>query len=93
METAIKIFSNPQFGEIRTAKSETGEPLFCLIDICTALKLSNSSSVAQKLDNEDKAKLNLGLPGQQPIFVTESGMYTVILRSDSPLARLELATS
>lgn len=87
MKNEIQIFNNPQFGEIRTATNEAGEPLFCLIDICTALKLSNSSSVAQKLDDEDKAKLNLGLPGQQPIFVTEPGMYTVILRSDSPLAK------
>jgi prophage antirepressor-like protein len=85
--TSVQVFQNTRFGEIRVAKDRNGEPLFCLADLCKALNLTNPSDVAKKLDAEDKPKLNLGLSGQLPTFVTEPGMYTVILRSDSPLAK------
>ena len=50
MKNQIQIFSNPYFGEIRTATTESGEPLFCLSDICKAINLSNATVVAQRLD-------------------------------------------
>lgn len=84
---SIKIFNNPQFGEIRVTTDKNDNPLFCLADICKALNLTNPSRVAQRLDNEDKTNLELGLAGSSPTFVTESGLYTVILRSDSLLAK------
>lgn len=83
----IKIFNNPQFGEIRTAKNELGEPLFCLGDLCKALNLSNTTVVANRLDEEEVTKLDLGGRAGLTNFVTESGMYSVVLRSDSPLAK------
>ena len=86
----IKIFNNPQFGEIRTATTESGEPLFCLTDLCSALKLTNPSKVKSQLDDD----LTLSYPiidslgrNQNATFVNESGLYTVILRSDSILAK------
>lgn len=39
----IKIFENAQFGQIRTAVTEKGEPLFCLSDLCKILGLGNPS--------------------------------------------------
>ena len=86
METAIQIYNSHQFGEIRTATNEAGEPLFCLTDLCAALKLKNATSVSQRLEEDERSKLDLGRQGSA-IFVTEPGMYTVILRSDSPLAK------
>jgi prophage antirepressor-like protein len=84
----IQVFQNEQFGQIRTAVTETGEPLFCLSDICKVLELSNPSVVAQRLDEEERPKLDLGLKnGQLAYFITEPGMYTVVLRSDSPKAK------
>lgn len=89
MNTDIQVFSNAQFGEIRTAISESGEPLFCLADLCKALNLSNTSKVKSQLEDDLTLSYpivdNLGRM-QQATFVTESGMYTVILRSDSPKA-------
>lgn len=35
----IKIFNNPEFGQIRTTTDEQGEPLFCLKDVCDVLGL------------------------------------------------------
>ena len=46
----IKVFSNCDFGEIRIAVNENGEALFCLLDVCKALGLSNPSMVKERLD-------------------------------------------
>jgi len=40
MEKEIQIFNSPQFGEVRTTQGASGEPLFCLADVCKALGLS-----------------------------------------------------
>lgn len=63
--------------------------MFCLADLCRALELKDIPSTSRKIDIEDKQLLpTLNSGGMQNItFVTESGMYTVILRSDSPLAK------
>ncbi|MDE6338543.1 MAG: phage antirepressor [Muribaculaceae bacterium] len=86
----IQIFSNPQFGEIRTAMDKTGNPLFCLADICASLGISNHRNVKARLDEDDVRLVdttdNLGR-NQQVIFVTESGMYDAILRSDVEKAK------
>ncbi|KAA6327396.1 hypothetical protein EZS27_023619 [termite gut metagenome] len=92
MNTKIKIFESPDFGKIRTVLTESGESLFCLRDLCNALNLSNSKMVAKRLDEDERGKLNLPRDNQRTgnsltIFVTESGMYAVILRSDKPEAR------
>lgn len=86
----IQIFSNPQFGEIRTVMAENGEPMFCLADICAALGITNHRNVKARLDEDDVRLVdttdNLGRT-QQVIFVTESGMYDAILRSDAEKAK------
>ena len=84
----LQIFNNPQFGDIRTAVTEKGEPFFCLVDLCRVLSLSNPTMVASRIDDDFKAKFDLGLKnGQDVTFVNESGMYSVILRSDSTIAK------
>lgn len=50
MEQAIQIFSNPQFGEIRTAGTAEN-PMFCLADVCNSLGLS-AKGVNQRLGDE-----------------------------------------
>ena len=83
---SIQLFNNPQFGEIRVSTDENGNPLFCLVDVCRALNLTNPTMVGQRLDEEERPKLDLGRQGETT-FITESGLYTVILRSDSLLAK------
>ena len=89
MEQAIQIFSNPQFGEIRTAGT-ADNPMFCLADVCSAIGIANARNVKTRL-HEDDVRLvdttdNLGR-AQQVTFVTESGLYDVIIRSDSESAK------
>ena len=81
----LEIFKNEEFGEIRTVMKD-GEPMFCLVDICRALEISNPSKVAQRLDDDERTKFELGRAGETN-FITESGLYAVILRSDKPNAR------
>jgi len=51
MEKEIQIFNSPQFGEVRTTTGASGEPLFCLADVCKALGLS-AKGVNQRLGDE-----------------------------------------
>lgn len=81
----LQIFNNEEFGEIRTITKDN-EPMFCLVDICRALEMSNSRIVADRLDEDERRKLNLPRQGET-WFVTESGLYAVILRSDKPNAK------
>ena len=48
--------------------------------------MSNSRIVADRLDEDERRKLNLPRQGET-WFVTESGLYAVIVRSDKPNAR------
>lgn len=86
----VQIFNSPIFGKIRVTTDKNGNPLFCLIDICTSIGITNSRVVKTRLDKDDVCLIdaidNLGR-NQQLTFVTESGMYDVILRSDSPQAK------
>lgn len=81
----LQIFNNEEFGAVRTAIIND-EPMFCLIDICKALEMSNPTMVAQRLDDDERTKLDLGRQGETN-FITESGLYAVILRSDKPNAK------
>ena len=81
----LQIFKNSEFGEVRTV-TVNEEPMFCLTDICKALEIKNATDVAKRLDEDERTRLNLGRQGEAN-FITESGLYAVILRSDKPNAR------
>lgn len=82
----LQIFNNEEFGEVRTAVIKN-EPMFCLIDICKALEIKNATDVAKRLDEDELTRLNLGSRAGETNFITESGLYAVILRSDKPNAK------
>ncbi|WP_372395157.1 BRO family protein (plasmid) [Azospirillum sp. HJ39] len=64
---------------IRTL-SQGDEPWFVLADVCAALGIENPSAAVKALDEDERAKFNLGRQGEANI-VNESGLYTIILRS------------
>lgn len=82
----LQIFSNTEFGEIRTVVKDS-EPMFCLMDICKALEIKNATDVAKRLEDDEVTRLNLGSKNGETNFITESGLYAVILRSDKPNAK------
>lgn len=75
--------------QIRTTVTDTGEPLFALIDLCRVLEINNPSQVARRLDDDELTLIQAeGKRGRHRLnAVTEAGMYEVVLRSDKPEAR------
>ena len=84
----IQVFNSEQFGEIRTAGT-ADNPMFCLADVCQAIGITNARNVKSRLDEEDVHLVDTPTAGgtQQITFVTESGLYDVIIRSDSEQAK------
>lgn len=86
IQNSIEVFENPIFGQIRMVMVDD-EPMFCLIDVCRALEIKNATDVAKRLDEDELTRLNLGGRAGESNFITESGLYAVILRSDKPNAK------
>ena len=91
----VAVFENPEFGTVRTATDEKGEPWFCAKDLCDvlgykradlAVKLHVRSSDAAKRCVARIAKNRYGecngkMQVVQMIFVNESGFYALVLGS------------
>ena len=85
MENNMQIYKSEKFGEIRTLNLN-GEPWFAAVDVCIALDLSNPTIAVSRLDEDERAKFNLGRQGDATI-VNEPGLYTLILSSRKPEAK------
>ena len=91
----VAVFENPEFGTVRTATDEKGEPWFCAKDLCDVLGYKNSScAVNQHIRSSDVAKRYVARLAKnrfgvcegkmqvvQMIFVNESGFYALVLGS------------
>lgn len=90
MNNGIQIFQHPQFGQIRTMGTPE-EPIFCAMDLCKALGYKNGrDAVAKHVDSDDVAKRDtIDKMGRNQLltYVTESGMYSLILGSKLPQAK------
>lgn len=82
----LKTFKNPKFGTIRTT-TINGEPWFVAADVCEALEIQNPTDAIKKLDEDEKARLNLGLRGGDTNVVNEPGLYALVLGSRKPEAK------
>lgn len=71
--------------EVRTVNINN-EPWWVLTDVCKVLELSNATKVAQRLEEDERSNFKLGRQGEATI-INESGLYSVILRSDKPQAK------
>lgn len=90
METAIQVFNNPQFGDIRTLAKENGETFFVGKDVAKALGYSDpQKAIKMHVDSEDKLTRQIVVSGQKRnvIFIDESGLYSLILSSKLPQAK------
>lgn len=84
MKESIQIFKSPQFGDIRTAISPAGEPLFCLADICKALDLGNPSQTKQRLQKggvSTNEVIDAKGRVQSALFINEPNLYKCIFQS------------
>jgi anti-repressor protein len=88
MNNNITIFNNNQFGQIRTIVNND-EVWFVAKDVCEALNLGNSREAISKLDNDEKGAEKVDTLGglQQMSIINESGLYTLVIRSNMPKAK------
>ncbi len=89
-ENQIQTFTNEQFGQIRTVLID-GEPWFVGKDVATSLGYSNpAKAIRDHVDEEDKLSERIVLSGQtrEAILVNESGLYSLILSSKLPTAKV-----
>ena len=84
--TSIKEFESADFGALRVVKDDGGEPWFVAKDVCDALGLSNVSVALKRLDDDERAKFNLGRQGKTNV-ITEPGLYGLVMASKKPEAR------
>ena len=90
----VAVFENPEFGTVRTATDDKGDPWFCAKDLCDVLGYKKAcDSVKQHVRYDDTMKRGVwvevgmkkdGTPAErltQMIFVNESGFYALVLGS------------
>ena len=95
----VRVFENPEFGMVRMATDEKGEPWFCAKDLCDVLGYKRAdNAVRQHVNQHDALKQCVwvevgmkkdGTPAKrltQMIFVNESGFYALVLGSKLPSA-------
>ena len=96
----VAVFENPEFGTVRTATDEKGDPWFCAKDLCDVLGYKRADlAVKQHVRSSDAAKrcvariaknrygeCNGKMQVVQMIFVNESGFYALVLGSKLPSA-------
>lgn len=78
----LQIFSNSEFGEIRTALVND-EPMFCLADVCKALELTQPSKVKERLNSKGVNIIPTLTKGgeQKLLYINESNLYKTIFQS------------
>ena len=82
----LQIFENQDFGRLRTVMVD-GEPWFVAADVCRALEHSNVSMAMERLDEDERAKFNLGHTMNDTNCVNEPGFYTLVMGSRKPEAK------
>lgn len=85
----LQIFSNPEFGQIRTVEIE-GEPWLVGKDVAEALGYTNPrKALADHVDEDDKGVTKCYTPGgeQEMTIINESGLYSLVLSSKLPGAK------
>ena len=85
----LKIFENPDFGQIRVVNIN-GEPWLVGKDVAEVLGYAEPRSViSKKVDAEDKGVAKMETPSgiQEMTIINESGLYSLVLSSKLPTAK------
>lgn len=85
----LKIFSNPEFGQVRTVEMD-GDAWLVGRDVAEALGYSDAFGALKKhVDEEDKLVCQIDSAGQKrdATVINESGLYSLVLSSRLPTAK------
>lgn len=90
----VRVFENARFGQVRTAQGASGEPLFCLADVCKVLGLQ-TNKVKQRINSRGwntiptpTYNLHGALVMQEMNFIDEPNLYRCIFQSRKEEAEL-----
>jgi prophage antirepressor-like protein len=88
MSEEMQVFTNPDFGDIRTATIDR-EPWFVGRDVAKALGYANPlKAVRDHIDEEDRTvNESFTVNGTALTLINESGLYSLILSSKLPAAK------
>lgn len=88
MQYAMKVFEFEDRDKFRVI-DRNGEPWFVLSEICGHLGIANVADAAARLDDDEKGIVKADTPGgaQRLRIVNESGLYSIVLRSNKPEAK------
>lgn len=86
--SALKLFENPQF-RVRVIM-RCADPWFVAKDACDCLGVANSRDAVSRLDDDEKdvGKADTLGGSQDMMLISESGLYTLIMRSNKPEAKV-----
>ena len=92
MENNITIFTNTAFGNVRTRCDENGIAWFVARDVASILGYHNTKkAIIDHVDDEDKmqgiAIRDALCRSQLPVFINESGVFSLIIQSKLPQAK------
>jgi len=76
-----------QSKEVRSLTDATGYPWFIAADVCDILDIKNPTQAVNQLDEDERSMQNIGRQGEAHI-ISESGLYTLIIRSNKPEAKV-----
>lgn len=87
MENQIQVLKQTELcGQQFTVYGSMQEPLFFAQDVAVMLQLTNVSDMVQRVDEDERSKFNLGRQGDG-WFLTENGLYEVLMQSRKPIAK------
>ena len=93
-QNQVRVFENARFGQIRTAQGASGEPLFCLADVCKVLGLQ-TNKVKQRINSRGWNTIPTptynqhgALVMQEMSFIDEPNLYRCIFQSRKAEAEL-----
>ena len=81
----LQVFNNAMFGNVRILL-QGDNPWFVAKDVCDCLEIKNTTDALKRLDDDERARFNLGRQGETNI-VNEYGLYSLVLSSRKPEAK------
>ena len=85
---SLQLFENTDW-KVRVVMRD-GEPWFVAKDVCDCLGVSNSRDAVARLDDDEKDVGKADTLGgcQDMMLISESGLYTLVMRSNKPDAKV-----
>ena len=86
----LEIFKNKHLGEVRSILDNKGQPWFVAKDVAEILEYKNpQKAIRDHIEKEDTRGERIVTPSgkQEMTIISESGLYSLILRSNKPKAK------